>query len=473
MPQSSFTRGALNGALTGGSRLFQAIMRGDEIEQDARDRTMLNQSRISQAIAAAQKAQADADQTGLENEIIRSRPDAFNEMLAGRSGLPVPKVKAARDYLSTGVMPERQLPGPPTEDGIGPGSAPMVDEGELSAISRLIGRLGPMQGNVRDVDLADLARADDTYSAMDLRDAVVSGKADRNTVAGAQAAIDGKDLYNSDSTGLVLDRYTGATNASNPVAQASVQLKGAQAGRAAAAPSARTGGKAPIDRDQVAILAQELQDAKRRAATSTGDDQIRAQADVASITAELKRAGVSKLDDVPKASAPAKPPTEGQAKALLFGSRMAVADEILKELEAQGHLTPNLAKQAVEAIPGVGGALGMAVNFNVSSEQQQVEQAQRDFINAVLRRESGATIMPTEFANAQRQYFPQPGDSPEVRAQKAANRRTAIEGMKAEFGEPGLPSFLNTVRTARADRQKARKAPAATQNQQRNVRVDY
>jgi hypothetical protein len=53
-------------------------------------------------------------------------------------------------------------------------------------------------------------------------------------------------------------------------------------------------------------------------------------------------------------------------------------------------------------------------------------------VNAVLRRESGAVISPEEFANAERQYFPQIGDSRPVIEQKARNRRAAIEGMRAD-----------------------------------------
>jgi len=76
----------------------------------------------------------------------------------------------------------------------------------------------------------------------------------------------------------------------------------------------------------------------------------------------------------------------------------------------------------------------------LSKDQQSIEQAQRDFINAVLRRESGAVISPGEFTNAQKQYFPQPGDSLKVLAQKRANRTLAIKGLEAEV--PG--GFKNT-----------------------------
>jgi len=57
-----------------------------------------------------------------------------------------------------------------------------------------------------------------------------------------------------------------------------------------------------------------------------------------------------------------------------------------------------------------------------SDRFKQIEQAQRDFINAALRRESGAAIAESEFENARLQYFPQPGDTPEVVKQKQKNR---------------------------------------------------
>lgn len=58
-------------------------------------------------------------------------------------------------------------------------------------------------------------------------------------------------------------------------------------------------------------------------------------------------------------------------------------------------------------------------------------QAERNFVNANLRRESGAAISPEEFASAEQQYFPRAGDTPQVLAQKAANRKQAIENLRA------------------------------------------
>lgn len=71
-------------------------------------------------------------------------------------------------------------------------------------------------------------------------------------------------------------------------------------------------------------------------------------------------------------------------------------------------------------------------NLTQNSQQQQVEQSQRDYINATLRRESGAAIAESEFDNARKQYFPQVGDRPEVIEQKRRNREISTNGILAE-----------------------------------------
>ena len=47
----------------------------------------------------------------------------------------------------------------------------------------------------------------------------------------------------------------------------------------------------------------------------------------------------------------------------------------------------------------------------------------------MLRRESGAAIGKEEFENANLQYFPQPGDTPETVQQKLTNQNTQLEAI--------------------------------------------
>lgn len=119
-----------------------------------------------------------------------------------------------------------------------------------------------------------------------------------------------------------------------------------------------------------------------------------------------------------------KPPTATESVAAGYAVRAREAHDIINR--AQGlDFDPTAAASYVsgsEAFPNI-----------LKSEPRQVfEQAQRNFINAVLRRESGAVISPDEFSNARQQYFPQPGDGPDVIANKARNRQVVIETLSVE-----------------------------------------
>jgi hypothetical protein len=141
-----------------------------------------------------------------------------------------------------------------------------------------------------------------------------------------------------------------------------------------------------------------------------------------------------------------KPMTEFQGKSALYGTRAAQSDKVLRSLEDKINLEGLATKQAVQSIPGIGGVAGVVGNALLSKEQQRVEQAQRDFVNAVLRQESGAVISDAEFENARKQYFPAPQDSKEVREQKRLNREIAISGF-ARMAGPGAED-INALRAA-------------------------
>jgi hypothetical protein len=76
-------------------------------------------------------------------------------------------------------------------------------------------------------------------------------------------------------------------------------------------------------------------------------------------------------------------------------------------------------------------------------EQQQYDQAKRNFITAVLRKESGASIGASEFLNEEKKYFPQAGEDDKVIKQKQRARKLAIEAMKIQAG-PGSKSIVET-----------------------------
>lgn len=124
---------------------------------------------------------------------------------------------------------------------------------------------------------------------------------------------------------------------------------------------------------------------------------------------------------VPVPGMPQKPMTETQAKANVFGARAQEAQRIFEELAADP-------KNPIDGLTPWQKLTYGGNNVNA----QRYEQAQRDFINAVLRKESGAAIGKDEFDNAIKQYFPRYGDTKEVIAQKARNRQLVIDGFAAE-----------------------------------------
>ena len=128
-----------------------------------------------------------------------------------------------------------------------------------------------------------------------------------------------------------------------------------------------------------------------------------------------------------------KPLTEAQGNAYLFGTRADAAHRILDEVGTKYSPMKVSIAGAVEKVPGV----NVGANALLPDNEQKVFQAQRDFVNAVLRKESGAAIAQSEFDNARRQYFPQPGDSAAVIEQKRANRETAIKGLAKIVGPQG------------------------------------
>ncbi|RQR87630.1 MULTISPECIES: hypothetical protein [unclassified Burkholderia] len=142
--------------------------------------------------------------------------------------------------------------------------------------------------------------------------------------------------------------------------------------------------------------------------------------------------------------------TGEQSNAVAFGARALDAQNMLRQLEAAGTTNTNPVYRAVSGLPVIGGALGGAANFFNSDQQQSYEQAKRNFVSAILRKESGAAISESEFANEEKKYFPQTNDSPATIEQKARARDLAIEALKAQAG-PGAGLIPSIVSNANQD----------------------
>ena len=123
-------------------------------------------------------------------------------------------------------------------------------------------------------------------------------------------------------------------------------------------------------------------------------------------------------------SSSAKPPTAAQETVSTYATRIEQADPIISKLEPNISSMNPVKFEAQIRVP----------SYLQSSEFQQYMQAARNFINATLRRESGAVIADSEFENAYQQYLPRPGDAKETLKQKSDNRKIVYESFKKAAG---------------------------------------
>jgi hypothetical protein len=137
-------------------------------------------------------------------------------------------------------------------------------------------------------------------------------------------------------------------------------------------------------------------------------------------------------------------PTESEQKAAGFSQRMELSNQLINDLEnkliAQGQepniMLPTATSQAIGSVPFVG---DYARTKFTSTEQQQYRQAQENWVRANLRKESGAVIGADEMNAEIKTYFPQPGEMPEVVAQKQLARQVTQEAMKTAAGKSYRP----------------------------------
>lgn len=157
------------------------------------------------------------------------------------------------------------------------------------------------------------------------------------------------------------------------------------------------------------------------------------QAQIAQMNAELRRDQINLQRQIAEDKAADKKAadvktTEGEKSSAGYLTRMNEAEKTLTGLEGK---EPNLAQIAVGGVPMIGKTVQPYV---LGKDAEKVLQAQRDWVRAKLRKESGAVIGEEEMAEEIRTYFPQPGESEEVRQQKAQARQAAARQMEIGAG---------------------------------------
>jgi hypothetical protein len=428
------TSGADGGGqqLAGGvGNLFRSISMAPAMAAQASEQAREAQSQMD--LRNAQTALYQGKAVEIADQRDRTSPGALLQTAMTQRGVPLHQQGEFGNFMQTGQMPAQYVR--PADD-MGPVlPAPKLYQDDTA--QRILQTLGLTNTALAlgDSNSLNIAKGAGEYQDQDVMgEAVAAARGGNDMLMSRLNTVRGKKEFTPfaavGTTGTALNQVTGGQDVANAglralfgdKTMAEVEADKARAGasRASAASSYASAAKTRADMDRE-VRSGDL-------TVVTGPDGT------VNIVNKRERSaqqvtGPNGLPLVKGSSGGAnKTMTEGQAKANLFGTRMVEANKIFDDLSNQGVSTVNQVKRAADAVPLVGPGLGMLANSSVVSPgQQRLEQAQRDFINAVLRRESGAVIADSEFASAAQQYFTQPGDAPEVIAQKKKNRERAAQ----------------------------------------------
>lgn len=162
--------------------------------------------------------------------------------------------------------------------------------------------------------------------------------------------------------------------------------------------------------------------------TKVGSGYLKSESD--KLDEALKRAQINKINiETSQIGVEGqKPPTEAQITNAGYAQRIAQANKII---DANTGTLKNLGWTEFQLIQ----SNSPLANKLLSTEKQQAAQAIKSFITAKLRKESGASIAPSEFDDARSIYFPIPGDSLEVIAQKKQTRDEVLSNSIQASGD--------------------------------------
>lgn len=373
---------------------------GTTISQAYMQQAQMAQMQQAAALQAAKQKQIEAQQNFNPADYMQTTPNA---------GQAVPRALA--EQSQQGMMPAGL-------GGVGAGATPLQPPPQMQQPIPQP-EAGTPTGRVNQYGLLAGGTAAG-YSPQELQGMLgmlAPQQAAENALIGKTFSVSPGEQV-KDAQGNVLAENTGM-NPSSPV----VQLDAMQKARDAALAAGDPGRAALYD----SMLKKMTGGDKNLHISTVQETDANGNQTSYQITTDPSTGQILKKEQV---GSGAKAATDTAKITALYASRTEEANNVLDKIGGNYSPTKLMAKQA--AGDGITGAI--ANKLLLSGNDQKVEQAQRNFINAVLRRESGAVVSKEEFANARQQYFPQPGDDTGVIEQKKQNRLNAISGLKRAAG---------------------------------------
>lgn len=146
-----------------------------------------------------------------------------------------------------------------------------------------------------------------------------------------------------------------------------------------------------------------------------------------------------------------KPLTEGQSKDTVFSTRARGA---LPYVDAGDAALTDPREVGKDKLPLVG-------NYLTSKDYQVARSAGTEFLQALLRKDTGAAIQAFEIAEYGSVYLPQPGDTPERLAYKKEARHRAVAAIEAGMPAQAIVAQEKALATPGASGGAGALAPAA------------
>jgi len=232
--------GMIRGATPGLTRLAAALGGGGQFEQQGYQAENEHQSRMMQALAAARKADMDAQvaaseearkaaQFEAQERAITERRGSFLDSIAARTGSTRPMVDAKLAHIQTGQYPQMDLQGPTPDGSTLQGPMRPHDPQVETEIGRALSQLLPVMGNRGEVGISDLAKMLESVQGINLRDDMVGGRMDPGTVARAQNAMAGRPEMQIPNA-YMGNPFAGTVDMQQPINAGQQGLVGAQTG---------------------------------------------------------------------------------------------------------------------------------------------------------------------------------------------------------------------------------------------------
>lgn len=137
-----------------------------------------------------------------------------------------------------------------------------------------------------------------------------------------------------------------------------------------------------------------------------------------------------------------KPFTEGQSKDITYATR---AEGALRTLDPIAGALASRRDRVLDSVPMGLGRSAQPDNYQVA------KNAGDEFLQAILRKDTGAAITSDEQALYGTTYLPQPGDSEAVLGQKAQARTRALEALKAGMPPSAIVAQERALQSSNSD----------------------